>query len=85
MGSNELDVKPRKSQRKRKKPKKGKKKVEKAKTTTPRKIERLIRLMKRHADHQKPPPADRLFHFFNPSFSLFQLGSACWGILMPSV
>lgn len=63
-GSEELNVKPHKSQRRRKKPKKGKKKGEKAKTTTPGKIQRLIRWMERHADDQKQLPTDRLFDLF---------------------
>ncbi|HET7580601.1 MAG TPA: transposase [Bacillales bacterium] len=63
-GSDRLNGKPSESQRRRKKPKKGKKKGEKARTTTPRKVERLINWMVRHADHQKPLPADRLFDLF---------------------
>jgi hypothetical protein len=51
-------------QRKRKGKKKGRKKGEKAPTTTPGRVERLVKWMMRHTDKQTALPADRLFHFF---------------------
>lgn len=67
-GSDRLNVKPRKSKRRRRKPKKGKKKGEKAPTTTSGKIKRLIQWAMRHADHQTQLPTDRLFDLFQSEF-----------------
>lgn len=57
-------LKPKKQRRRKGKAKKGNKKGEKAPTTTPGKVERLVRWMMRHADKKSSLPSDLLFDFF---------------------
>lgn len=58
------NLKPKKQRRRKKKVKKGKKKGEKALTTTPGRIERLVKWMMRHSDVKTALPSDPLFDFF---------------------
>ncbi len=57
-------LKPKKQRKRKGKAKKGKKKGEKAPTTTPGRVERLVKWMMRHADKKTALPADKLFDFF---------------------
>jgi hypothetical protein len=57
-------IKPKKQRRLKSKAKKGKKKGQKAPTTTPGRVERLVKWMLRHADTKTALPADKLFDFF---------------------
>lgn len=57
-------IKPKKQRRRKGKAKKGKKKGQKAPTTTPGRVERLVKWMMRHADTRTALPADKLFNFF---------------------
>lgn len=57
-------IKPKKQRRRKGKTKKGKKKGEKAPTTTPGRVERLVKWVMRHADKKTSLPSDQLFHFF---------------------
>lgn len=58
------NLRPKKQRKRKGKAKKGKKKGEKAPTTSPGRVERLVKWMMRHADKKNALPADRLFHFF---------------------
>lgn len=58
------NLKPKKQRRRKKKVKKGKKKGDKAPTTTPGRIERLVKWMMRHSDRKTALPSDPLFDFF---------------------
>ena len=72
------NLKPKQQRRRKGKAKKGKKKGEKAPTTTPRRVERLVKWMMRHADAKTALPTDRLFDFFQ---SQFLAVSAKFGLL----